>query len=75
MRAFLMAGTVLVLVACSNQPSQSCTWLDEQQYRWLNDLSARADDGSAVFFQHAVLDEMFIEHHRLTLEKCQRALE
>jgi hypothetical protein len=74
MRAFLMAGTVLVLGACSNQPSQSFTWLDGQQYRWLNDLSACADDGSAVFFQRATLDGTFIEPHGLTLEKCQRAL-
>ena len=74
MRAFLMAGAVLVLGACSNQPSKSFTWLNGQQYRWLNDLTTCADDGSAVVFQRATLDGTFIEPHGITLEKCQRAL-
>lgn len=74
MRAFLMAATLLVLGACSNQPSQSFTWLDGQQYRWLNEPSVCADDGSAIFLQRAAADGTFIEPHGFTLKKCERAL-
>ncbi len=73
MRAFLIAGALLAVAGCAGQPSQSFTWLDGQQYRWLNDLSACANDGSAVFFQRATADGTFIEPHGLTLEKCARA--
>ncbi|MEK9946243.1 MAG: hypothetical protein VW999_09680 [Alphaproteobacteria bacterium] len=73
MRAFLIAGALLAVAGCAGQPSQSFTWLDGQQYRWLNDLSACANDGSAVFFQRATADGTFIEPHGLTPEKCARA--
>lgn len=74
MRAFWMTATLLVVGACSNQPGQSFTWLDGQQYRWLNDISACADDGSAVFFQRAAADGTFVEPHGLTFEKCERGV-
>ena len=73
MRAFLIAGALLAVAGCAGQPSQPFTWLDGQQYRWLNDLSACANDGSAVFFQRATADGTFIEPHGLKLEKCARA--
>jgi len=73
MRVFLIAGALLAVAGCAGQPSQSFTWLDGQQYRWLNDLSACANDGSAVFFQRAAADGRFIEPHGLTLDKCSRA--
>jgi hypothetical protein len=74
MRTFLAATTLLILGACANEPSQSFTWLDGQQYRWLNESSVCADDGSAIFLQRASADGKFIEPHGFTLKKCERAL-
>ncbi len=74
MRTFLIAGTLILVSACASQPGPSFTWLDGQEYRWLNDLSACTDDGSAVFFQRAAADGTFIEPHGLGIDKCERTL-
>lgn len=69
MRAIVLAAAVLGLAACANGPSQSFTWLDGNQYRWLNEPSVCADDGSAVFFQKAK-NGSFATPTNLTEDKC-----
>lgn len=72
MRAMIIGAAVLGLAACSNGPSKSFTWLDGNQYRWLNEPSVCTDDGSAVFFQKAK-DGGFASPTNLTEDKCVNA--
>ena len=69
MRAIVIGVAFLGLAACADGPSRSFTWLDGNQYRFLNDPSVCADDGSAVFFQKAK-DGTFAAPTNLTEEKC-----
>ena len=75
MRAIVLGGLLVALAACADGPSRSFTWLVGQQSRWLNDLSACTDDGSAVFFQRASDGNTFPTPGNLNEEKCARALE
>ena len=74
MRVLILSSLLLTVAACTEGPSRSFTWLDGQQYRWLNDLSACTDDGSAVFFQRASDSGTFPAPRNLNEEKCERAL-
>ncbi len=53
MRVIFILAAVAGLAACAQGPSRSFTWFDGNEYRWLNEPSVCAPDGSAVFFQKA----------------------
>ena len=74
MRVLILSCLLLTVAACAQGPSSTFTWLDGNQYRWLNDLSACTEDGSAVFFQRASDGGTFPPPKNLTEEKCERAI-